>query len=244
MKNLITLITILLLSNVFFSQNTPGEIKGKVYFKEDNSPLPGASVYVEVGNTKIGEATDHDGKFTIKPLEPGTYTVTISFIGMQTKKITGVRVLPNKIKFMETQFLAEITNDTLPTVVIGAEKIALIDPENPTANIIDAKELKHSPALRNPTQLIQIAAPGIAVGGNGEVYVRGSRSDAVQYFVDGVKTKNLQGVPGSAIQSLTVYTGGVPAMYGDVTGGVVILQTKSFFDLYRERKAAIALGEY
>ena len=244
MKKQINLLIILLFSTTLFSQNTPGEIKGKVFFKDDLSPVPGASVYVEVGNTKIGDATDYDGKFTIKPLDPGTYTVTISFMGMQTKKITSVKVQPNKIKFLDAQFLVEHTNDTLPSYTVETNGIDLIDPENPTANIIDAKELKHSPALRDPATLLQIAAPGIAVGGNGEVYIRGSRSDAVQYFVDGVKTKNLQGVPGSAIQSLTVYTGGVPAMYGDVTGGVVILQTKSFFDLYRERKAAIALGEY
>ncbi len=241
MKKQITLLTILLLTLSFFSQNTLGEIKGKVFDKVDNDAIIGAHVYVEIGSTKLSASTDLNGKFTLKPLDPGTYTVTISYIGKQTIKTPNINVKPNKITFMETKFMA--MNDTLKEFVFEEPKIDLIDPEDPTACVIDAKELKHSPLLRDPSRLIQIAAPGVAIGANGEVYIRGSRSDAVQYFVDGVKTRSLQGVPGSSIQSLTVYTGGIPAMYGDVTGGVVILQTKSFFDLYRERKSLIALGE-
>jgi len=242
MKKQINLIIIFLFSITIYSQNTPGEIKGKVFDAEDSTELIGAHVYVKIGNTPIGTSTNVNGKFTIKPLDPGTYTVTISFMGKQSIKIPGIVVNPNEIHFLTDKYMT-IDGILGKEFVIEEPKIDLINPENPTANIIDAKELKHSPALRNPAQLLQIAAPGIAVGGNGEIYIRGSRSDAVQYFVDGVKTTSLQGVPGSAIQTLTVYTGGVPAMYGDVTGGVVILQTKSFFDLYRERQAAIALGE-
>jgi len=31
---------------------------------------------------------------------------------------------------------------------------------------------------------------------------------------------------------MEAYTGGIPAKYGDTTGGVVILETLSYFDLY------------
>jgi outer membrane receptor protein involved in Fe transport len=47
-------------------------------------------------------------------------------------------------------------------------------------------------------------------------------------------------VPGSSIGGVTVYTGGIPAKYGDTTGGVIILETKSYFDLYREWKIAMS----
>ena len=45
----------------------------------------------------------------------------------------------------------------------------------------------------------------------------------------------LTGVPPDAINSMTVYTGGLPARYGDVTGGVVAIETKSYFDLYQQQ---------
>ena len=110
MKKQINLIIILLLNISIYSQNTPGEIKGKIFDKEYNEPIAGANVYVEIGNSKIGEATDYNGKFTIKPLDPGTYTVTISFMGMKTKKVTGVIVQPNKIIFMDDQYMVEDLN--------------------------------------------------------------------------------------------------------------------------------------
>jgi len=33
---------------------------------------------------------------------------------------------------------------------------------------------------------------------------------------------------------VAVYTGGVPAKYGDCTGGVVVIETKNYLSLYQE----------
>jgi outer membrane receptor protein involved in Fe transport len=43
---------------------------------------------------------------------------------------------------------------------------------------------------------------------------------------------NAARIPSSAIGSISVYTGGLPAKYGDTTGGVVVIETKSYMDLY------------
>jgi hypothetical protein len=55
-------------------------------------------------------------------------------------------------------------------------------------------------------------------------------------FIDGVKVVagEVPNVPSTAIQNLTVYTGGIPAKYGDMTGGVVVIETKGYMDFYRE----------
>ena len=59
-------------------------------------------------------------------------------------------------------------------------------------------------------------------------------------FVDGVKLgSRFSGVPNEAINSFSVYTGGIPAKYGDVTGGIVAIETKSYFDLYQQRNAGV-----
>jgi hypothetical protein len=93
----------------------------------------------------------------------------------------------------------------------------------------------HNPNLRSPKKLMQTLTSDIVVSENGkDAYVRGGRADATVYFVDGVKMSNIGNVPGVAIGSMTVYTGGVPAKYGDTTSGVVILETKSYFDMYNE----------
>ncbi|MGA9638616.1 carboxypeptidase regulatory-like domain-containing protein, partial [Flavobacterium sp.] len=71
----------------------PGKITGKVV---DNTALslPGATVSIlENGYSTI---TDNDGNYSFS-LEPGTYTLEISFVSFQTQKITGVKVSENDI---------------------------------------------------------------------------------------------------------------------------------------------------
>jgi len=38
------------------------------------------------------------------------------------------------------------------------------------------------------------------------------------------------------IGNMTVYTGGVPAKYGDFTGGVVVIESKSYSDYVIEKR--------
>lgn len=56
--------------------------------------------------------------------------------------------------------------------------------------------------------------------GTENLNIRGGRDDANIYFIDGVKVQGSHNVPKSAIKQVTVLTGGIPANYGDVTGGV------------------------
>jgi hypothetical protein len=234
MKKKITLLLLLAITAIGYSQNTFGEIKGKILDDLDNEGIPGAHVYVKVGETKFGTSTDINGKFSLKPLNPGTYTLFVSYTGKSTIKRVGTLVKPNKVIQLEDMFLID---STLKGYTVIWHKIKLIDPEDATVCTIGVKEIQKSAAFRDIGKLLSTVSPGISVSENGEVYVKGSRNGAVQYFVDGVKTTSLNGIPGAAIQSISVYTGGVPAMYGDVTGGVVILETRSYFDLLREERA-------
>ena len=56
--------------------------------------------------------------------------------------------------------------------------------------------------------------------------LRGARSDATTYFVDGVKVYGTPGLPQQSIEQINVITGGVPANYGDVTSGVISISTR------------------
>ena len=69
-----------------------------------------------------------------------------------------------------------------------------------------------------------------------ELYFRGSRAGSVIYFIDGVKIRqNVPNIPSSGISGMQVYTGGVPAKYGDTTGGVIVVETKSYLEEYNEK---------
>lgn len=238
MKQLILILTIAL-SHTYFSQGT-GEIKGVVMDKELNEPIFGANVWVEYGGNKIGTSTDLDGKFTIKPLVAGTYTVKYSFVGKQQFHLVGVSVKSDKIYFADT---VNLKDNLLETIVIVSErpKVKLIDPEEPSKITLDTKEIATISSARSPGTLLTISSGGaVKTSADGkQVYFRGSRAGTMIAFLDGVKITdgNIPKVPLAALKSYTVYTGGMPAKYGDTMGGVVVIETKSYFDLYNEQQA-------
>lgn len=67
-----------------------------------------------------------------------------------------------------------------------------------------------------------------AVEGENSLHIRGGRADANAYYLDGVRICNANAIPKSAIQNTSVYTGGVPANFGDATGGVISVESKSY----------------
>ncbi len=77
-----------------------------------------------------------------------------------------------------------------------------------------------------------------------DLYFRGARSTANAYFVDGVRVTDFYGIPKSTIQNVKIITGGIPANYGDVTGGIVSVETSSYMDIERERAAAQMQSNY
>lgn len=239
MKKLLFPLMAALLSGGALAQSL-GEIQGTV-LDEAQQPLPFANVVTHFGDLLIGATTDERGRFVLKPLNPGTYTVRISFVGLLTKEITGVLVNPDKITRLMGEVL--VANNTLPVFSVQGRRWEppLIDPEEPSKLTIIAAQFKSNPLRKNPVALIASTSPDIyKAPGSNELYFRGSRSDAMVYFVDGVKVSgSLSGVPPDGIASITMYTGGLPARYGDVTGGVVAIETKSYLDLYMQRQAGL-----
>ena len=69
---------------------------------------------------------------------------------------------------------------------------------------------------------------------DGLLVFRGARKGDVLYIIDGVKTREDVQVPSVSIGRVTLFTSGLPANYGDTLGGVVAIESKSYFDLYRE----------
>ena len=76
-----------------FSQS---QISGKIIDKATNETLPGTAVLID--KTTKGALTDIEGNYTI-PVEPGNYTLAISFIGYETAKVN-VEVKPNETAYL------------------------------------------------------------------------------------------------------------------------------------------------
>jgi hypothetical protein len=130
--------------------------------------------------------------------------------------------------------------NTLGTVTVVAKAYdytkAGVDKNMYTMKSLDATELLQlAGSSRGDIKGVLTSISSDVIETNGEVHFRGTRGEATGYFVDGVRTLGASTIPGLGVENLTVFSGGVPAMYGDVMGGVVIITTKSYFSGIREK---------
>tara|TARA_B100000886_G_scaffold335992_1_gene293965 strand:- start:895 stop:4557 length:3663 start_codon:yes stop_codon:yes gene_type:complete len=199
-----------------------GSLEGKITDKNTGETVPFANVVAERnGNQIAGVTTDFDGNYTIKPLEPGTYDLIVSFVGYGQVTLEGIVVSSNKITFRDVQLSEGID---IEEVVIKDEK-PLLDPDNLGGKTVTSEEIRSMPT-RSVTSVAATAAGVYQSDEGSSVNVRGSRSEATDYYVDGVKVRGSLALPQSAIEQITVMSSGLSAMYGDATGGIISVTSK------------------
>lgn len=223
-KITLSLLFILLGLGQIFSQTGTGTIKGTV-LDESGEPLPFVNVTLkQSGNLKTGATTDFDGNFKISSLEPGKYDLEVSFVGYQTQKTEGIIVKGDKLLPLPDITLKE--GDMLDEVEVITYKVPLIDKDGgASGGTVSRDELARMPG--RSAGAIASTVGGVQSDANGDVKsVRGARSDATYYYIDGIKVRGSSALPKSAIEEVSVLTGGLPANYGDVTGGIISITTR------------------
>lgn len=141
----------------------------------------------------------------------------------------------NKNKVMETTSVDGIsmsgTTHTLESVVITSYTTPLISHDMKSSQVITRTEISHLPTRNISSMVSTLSDVYKTESENGtELHVRGSRANDLVYFIDGVKTTKTPNLPVSSLDQVTVITGGIPANYGDVTGGVVLITTRDYRD--------------
>ncbi|MBK9176205.1 MAG: carboxypeptidase regulatory-like domain-containing protein [Flavobacteriales bacterium] len=214
-----------------------GEIRGRV-FDPEGQPVPAANVTTVVNETLFGTTTDLDGRFVLKPLPPGRYGLKVTFVGYSDIELNAVEVLADRATYLRDLRMA------IPTMKVF-EKIDyvrdLITIDDPSRMSLLAEDIAKLPTVKDPIKFMGSQFAGVTPAPNGDgLYFRGSRTENMVSFIDGVKVSgSVPRVPPSAISSVQVYTGGLPARYGDVTGGVIVIETKTYQEMlqHARRKA-------
>lgn len=221
----------LLMTGSWLSAQTTGIIKGTLTDLK-GEPMLFANVALLDDTTMIANTqTDDKGDYAFKQITPGTYNLKFSFVGYTSKKIKGVNVDPLQIAYVNTS-MSENVNTLATAEKVEHYESTIINPTYSTITPIRTDQIEHMAAAKGDiTAIIVAVTPGVLASEDGkDLYIRGSRSGSTQYIVDGnkVMTASSPGVPGTGIANMEVLTGGVPAEYGDCTGGIVIITTKEY----------------
>ncbi|MGB1578022.1 MAG: carboxypeptidase regulatory-like domain-containing protein [Flavobacteriales bacterium] len=225
MMRFATILGALLMSFSAVAQVGQGTLKGRVTDFDSKDALPFASVVLFLnGNQVAGTNTDFDGEYTIKPIQPGTYDVLFSFVGYQSKKVTGVKITANKIQFVNSELGAGVMMEEAEVVEYS---VPLIDKDGgASGGTVSREDIDKLPG-RSATSIAQTVAGASSAGTGGGVSIRGARTSSTWYYIDGIKVRGSAALPKSAIEEVQVVTGGIPANIGDATGGVINISLRN-----------------
>jgi outer membrane receptor protein involved in Fe transport len=222
-RNLLLTIGLVLTANLLvFSQS--GSLSGKVIDKTTKEPIPFVNIIVELGGTQAGGTTsDFDGKYTIKPISPGKYDIKATFVGYKPVMVRGVIIKSDQITF--ENIIMESTMIDIEVFEVVDYKVPLIDKDKTSVGAtVTAEEIAKMP--NRSANAIATTVGGVFSADGERGSVRGQRSEGTVMYIDGIRVRGSSSLPESAIEQVSVILSGVPAQYGDATGGIINVTTK------------------
>jgi hypothetical protein len=234
MKTIKNLLVLLAITAVQFTKAQGGEIRGLIKDNELN-PVIGALVKITQGGYLLGgTTTDVNGKYVYKPLDAGEYEIIVTSPLHSTCRLTKVPVSPNEATYADIKMKL----NTLDVVEVIVEfEAPLVDATMIDIISINAEEWNQS-VMRTEgvVEAINNSYSGAVSDSEGQWHIHGARADATEYLVDGVKVSSVNGLPNLSIENVSLISGGIPAMYGDLTSGVIVVTTKDYFSGMRYKR--------
>ncbi|PYQ48993.1 MAG: hypothetical protein DMF59_14585, partial [Acidobacteria bacterium] len=224
---LLLALSVFLVTAAFAQTAETGAITGRIM--QAGAPLPGVTVEVRSPNMQgvRTEVTDAQGNFRFSQLPPGDYSMTATLSGFNTVKQQNIRVGLNRTVTLDVA-MSPTVSETI-TVTSAAPVIDVTS--SATGTNVTSQTMATLPIARNFTSIVQVA-PGTNADATGPTFY-GSTGAENQYIIDGLNTTEVRnGREGKTlnfdfVQEVEVKTGGLPAEYGRMTGGVVNAITKS-----------------
>ncbi|TAI47956.1 TonB-dependent receptor [Flagellimonas allohymeniacidonis] len=239
MRTYLTLLFTFICISGFAQQS--GGIVGKLTDKElNNDPLAFANVIIK--GTTQGTTSDFDGLFEIENVEPGTYTLVISFLGYETLEIPNVVVEAGKVAQINAGLgassvgLDEVVVTTSArqdseVALLLSQKKALVIQEAISAEALTLKGIDDAAAA-----VAQIS--GISKQqGSSNVYVRGLGDRYQNTTMNGLalpsndvnkKNINLDLFSSSIIENVSVGKAYNSTFFGDFAAGNVNVDSKEY----------------
>jgi hypothetical protein len=223
-------------------QTTTGSISGLVV-DTTGAVLPGVTVSVTGEQGTRTFVTGGNGRFLAPFLTPGRYSVRLELQGFRTVEQPDVTVTLGET--VDLELTMQVGNVAEVVQVIATAPT--VDIQSTTAGgVLDSEVLEHLPVGRNYIASALYLVPGVSSSGQVGAMnpsISGGSGLENQYVVDGVNITNTgyggigsysivfgslgNGVTTDFIQETQVKTASFEAEYGQSTGGVVNVITKS-----------------
>ena len=223
---------VLFTCSLYAEQKPVGTLDGIVLDATTQTPLIGVNVFVV--NTTFGGVTDPDGKFVIKNLPVGNYSVQYRMIGYATVTKTDIIIRPQR----NTTVNAELSELTLESeqVVVTAGYFQQNDVQQMNSVGFSREEIRRAPGSGGDVSRIIMSLPSLAKVNDqsNSLIVRGGSPLENAFYIDGIEIPNInhfpsQGATGGPIGMVNVdlieevnfHTGGFSPSYGDKLSSIL-----------------------
>jgi hypothetical protein len=223
------------------AQETTGTLQGRV-IDTQGLAVPGASVTASGPQGTKSTVSADEGRFSIPFLTPGAYNVRVELQGFKAAEQKNVAItLGQSVDLtlkLEVGVVAEVVQVQASTPSINATTSTI-------GSVLNTDDLRQIPVGRTFAQTLYLT-PGVSSSGSlgtQNPSISGGTGLENQYVVDGTNVTNTgygglgsysiifgslgNATPYDFIQEIQVKTGGYGAEFGQATGGVVNVVTKS-----------------
>jgi hypothetical protein len=227
MKRLSLLLGFLLLNIVAFGQ-AAGSLEGTVRDKDGNV-VGGATVTLIQGDAPPRTTTTtKQGRYDIKPLDAGIYTLVVKKEGLNEYRQEGIQVVNGQATSADVSMPASPKKQLTGIGVKTPPKKVFISVTNPgTPPVITSIQVEKL-ASTNASDAISLRAGVYQAKSGSGISMGGGRTGGTRYMIDGMMVTGSTALAYGSVDAIQVNIGGLAANLGDASGGFARYTTKSF----------------
>lgn len=200
-----------------------GKIAGVVKDAQTGDLLPNANVVLGEGGTKLGTVSDDEGRFFFLNVPAGIYTLRVTYIGYSAYQVKEARVSADLTTNLEVKMVS--SDIQVEEVIIKAKRPIIDQTATNAVRIVGSEDLEIMP-FRGVQQVFALQAGVVEQEGN--LHIRGSRSDEIGFYVEGASVRNVVtgnsavGLIDEALSEVQLQAGGFNAEYGGANAGIIM----------------------
>ena len=204
-----------------------GSIQGNIIDAVNQLPLVGANISVIANN--VGAVSDDDGNFSITGLENGYYSISVKYMGYESKSIADIWVRDRAYEFLNIQLKPTILDYSGVTVTKSYFSKTSLD-QYSSVNF-NNDEIRRAPGAGQEISRILNALPSVAsVGENRQdMLVRGGGPTENGFIIDNIYIPSISHFNTSdgrsngpiglinteMVDDIEFFSNGFPAEYGN-----------------------------
>lgn len=166
---------------------TQSGISGVITEEGNGQPIAFANVVLKRNGAVItGAQSDFDGKFHITNVSPGFYDFEISCLGFNKLEMKDLKLNPRNMASVDV---------AMATSALQLSEVVVQSSDKAAAYNVRSQEINRLPARSTAQIASTVGGTYGRDDGSGSINVRGARSDANYYYIDGIKVRGSSGIP-------------------------------------------------